>query len=459
MKGKNKTSQQLLEQQHQIERSILGEIALLEKYEQQFEIIVEIGNLKFEHPIYSKLWRLYNSLLTDKALINQATIAGYDIKLAIEMSKILKDIFSDAYLAQHVQDFKNLIYLRKIISKVESDLELLLSADSLNQFDKLKDEHISGLSGISRSSESEFVNFSELEHQLIDSIYKKKNNSIDGYSFGLKELDVYTNGLQQSKFYVFGGLKKAGKTRFLIHIIRELYSQNVPTAFLSLEIPKYDLYKLLKSSFIGIDDTKLRAGGQKYLTKEELNQIELLQFDDKKIMIECTSGLCIGEVLARIRKYAKLGAKIVFIDFLQRINVDIKNKVNELEAIAQLLANASRELNIGIILLSQLNVLAEKEIPSISHLKGSGGIGEAADSIFVLDNIFRRTGRAEMRNLMEIELTQRYGESGKIKVYANLATCKFEDYSEQKISEEELRKVPMHFFSNESYYHDEELPI
>lgn len=90
------------------------------------------------------------------------------------------------------------------------------------------------------------------------------------------------------------------KTRFVIHLIKTLYNQNRSSAFLSLEVPEYDLYKLLKSSFMGIEDSKLKAGDHKYLSLDELEQIKLLQFDSEKLEVECASGLNINEVIGMI---------------------------------------------------------------------------------------------------------------------------------------------------------------
>ncbi|GBD90599.1 hypothetical protein BMS3Abin04_01316 [bacterium BMS3Abin04] len=115
-----------------------------------------------------------------------------------------------------------------------------------------------------------------------------------------------------------------------------MYNQNISSVFLSLEVPEYDLYKLLKPFFIRIDDSKLKSGNHKYLSLNELEQIKLLQFDSGKLEVKCASGLNINEVIGMIKRFAKLDTEVAFIDFLQRIRTDIKNRINELKVISQL---------------------------------------------------------------------------------------------------------------------------
>jgi replicative DNA helicase len=219
-----------------------------------------------------------------------------------------------------------------------------------------------------------------------------------------------------------------------------------------LEVPQYDFYKLFKASYLGIEDTILRSGSLKYLDYNTQKKLMEIKFDPSLLMIECNNSLMIGEILGRIKRYSKLGAKVVFIDFMQRIRYDIKNSVNELENISKQLADISRELNIALVLLCQLNNLAERDIPSISHLKGSGGMAEAADTIFIFDNIYRRTGNEREKNIIDVEITQRYGESGKIKMYADLGKCKFSDYAFP-----DIEKIPKSYDGVLKSFHEPEM--
>lgn len=57
----------------------------------------------------------------------------------------------------------------------------------------------------------------------------------------------------------------------------------------------------------------------------------------------------------------------------------------------------------------------------------SGGIGESADVILLLDNPYRRDKSEINKNKMDIYIEQRYGDSGRISLSTDLGICKFSD--------------------------------
>lgn len=57
----------------------------------------------------------------------------------------------------------------------------------------------------------------------------------------------------------------------------------------------------------------------------------------------------------------------------------------------------------------------------------SGGIGEAADAILLLSNVYRKTKLDADKGRFEILIEQRYGDSGIIKCTADLGTSTFAD--------------------------------
>mgnify|MGYP000853816410 FL=1 len=66
----------------------------------------------------------------------------------------------------------------------------------------------------------------------------------------------------------------------------------------------------------------------------------------------------------------------------------------------------------------------------------SGGIGEAADVIFLFDNIYRRTKNETDKNKIDIYIEQRHGDSGKAELYADLGSCNFRNLATQNQIEE-----------------------
>jgi len=416
--------------QMELEKRIIGSMLNLEKRDEQLYYISLIGNSNhFTSSKHQEIIEAFSRLsITEKVTVDQLKLAIYLKKYHKEISEINSAYVSCAFLESDIKTLILRFRQNELIKQVEIDTKELTDSVTLSEIDKAKNQMIIHLSGNLMDSESKFLDFRKMETLLMENLVKVKQSRIDGYSFGISDLDVVTNGILTPKLYTIGALKKAGKTRFVIQTIRELLKQKVPIAFLSLEVPEYEVYKMLKASFIGLDDSQLRSGNLNYLSKGDVEKLKDINFNQDELMIECNNGLNLSDILKRIRKYAQLGAKVIFIDFFQRITHDIKNKVNELEEIAQRLADTTREYDIALFMLSQLSNLAEKETPSLSHLKGTGGLAEASDTIMILDNVYRRTRDERFKDRIDIEITQRYGESGNLSIYADLGKCAFNNY-------------------------------
>lgn len=416
--------------QMELEKRIIGSMLNLEKRDEQLYYISLIGNSNhFTSSKHQEIIEAFSRLsISEKVTVDQLKLAIYLKKYHKEISEINSAYVSCAFLESDIKTLILRFRQNELIKQVEIDTKELTDSVTLSEIDKAKNQMIIHLSGNLMDSESKFLDFRKMETLLMENLVKVKQSRIDGYSFGISDLDVVTNGILTPKLYTIGALKKAGKTRFVIQTIRELLKQKVPTAFLSLEVPEYEVYKMLKASFIGLDDSQLRSGNLNYLSKGDVEKLKDINFNQDELMIECNNGLNLSDILKRIRKYAQLGAKVIFIDFFQRITHDIKNKVNELEEIAQRLADTTREYDIALFMLSQLSNLAEKETPSLSHLKGTGGLAEASDTIMILDNVYRRTRDERFKDRIDIEITQRYGESGNLSIYADLGKCAFNNY-------------------------------
>ncbi|HUX60372.1 MAG TPA: DnaB-like helicase C-terminal domain-containing protein, partial [Ignavibacteriaceae bacterium] len=187
----------------------------------------------------------------------------------------------------------------------------------------------------------------------------------------------------------------------------------------------YEITKLLYSSFTGFNDLRFRSSS--FLSHDERYTFENTHLNQELLGIECKSALSIEQVISRIKRLAKMGFTVIAIDYLQRIKSKNENRASELEDYSIRIADSARQNNVSIILLSQLNAMAEnpKEPPNMGSLKGSGGIGEAADSIILFDNLYRRTKNENDKNKIDLYFEQRYGDSGRLQIEADLGSCRF----------------------------------
>jgi len=402
-----------------IERTVIGELVHADK-QTRIDALIDLQKISF-----GKYQSLFNTILqlslADKDVDTVSIFQTNKDYPAGEISDIFHEVYSSAYLQQHIYLLQSKKFKGELVETIKRNLEQIETGDFGEDLEEAKNAFIIDLSSMGLEDKAEFERISDYKTKIIGQL--NSDRKIEGYSWGIPDLDKWTSGIISPRVYVIGGLKKCGKTRFLIQTLKFLHEQETPTVFLSLEMPAYEVTKLLYSSITGFNDLKFRAGS--YLKAEERYEFEQVNINEEILGLECKSGLGLEQILTRIRRYAKMGFKVIAIDYIQRISHDRHRQAQELEDISIRLADAARKYDVSLIMLSQLNAAGEREIPNMGHLKGSGGIGESADTIILLDNLYRRTKKEDDRNKIDLYIEQRHGDSGLLSLQCDLGSCQF----------------------------------
>jgi replicative DNA helicase len=111
-----------------------------------------------------------------------------------------------------------------------------------------------------------------------------------------------------------------------------------------------------------------------------------------KLLIDDTAGLSILQLRARARRmHQQHGIKLFVIDYLQLLNSTARraqeNRQQEIADISSGIKALAKELNVPVIVLSQLNRELEKDKsrkPRLSDLRESGSIEQDADLVGLL---------------------------------------------------------------------------
>lgn len=204
---------------------------------------------------------------------------------------------------------------------------------------------------------------------------------------GFKVLDE-KGAFQLSDLWTIGADTSQGKTSFAEAIAIHATTQGVPTVIYSMEMTSKQLYARIMSSRIGVPNEIIYT---RPLTDEQYQRA--LKANERLEMLpayfEERSTNTPDEIFSSIRTmYYKKNIKLAIVDYLQILNVNTKS-INEEQALANAarhFKNLAKELNICIILLSQLNKDQDgnRYKPKITRLRGSGQIAEASDGVILL---------------------------------------------------------------------------
>jgi len=210
-----------------------------------------------------------------------------------------------------------------------------------------------------------------------------------GIPTGIGELDDTITGLNKSDLIVLGARPGMGKTSFALNICQDVaLKRGKRVAFFSLEMTRDQLAQRLISREAMIESSKLRTGG---ISGDEWKRLigacDVLSKAD--IYFDESSGITVPQMKAKIRRLGSVD--LVVIDYLQLMSApDMRrgdNRVNEISMITRSLKIMAKELNVPVVICSQLRRETERgksHRPSLSDLRESGSIEQDADIVLFL---------------------------------------------------------------------------
>jgi replicative DNA helicase len=217
---------------------------------------------------------------------------------------------------------------------------------------------------------------------------------VSGIATGL-DIDKITGGFQKTDLIVIAARPGMGKTALIMTSIGHMAAKNYGVGFFSLEMSLEQLVDRWAAMESRIDGFRFKTG---YLKDqwEKINEVAN-KFYEWRVFIDDTEGLSYHEIRRRARKMVKVhGADIIFIDYLQLMSGDkSEGRTREIGSITRALKGMAKELNVPVVLLSQLSRAVENrpnKRPVLSDLRDSGEIEQDADmAIFIYrDEIYNK---------------------------------------------------------------------
>lgn len=199
------------------------------------------------------------------------------------------------------------------------------------------------------------------KEQYIDALVSKRRKIIDegsiGINCGYPTFDKLTGGLQPSEIYLIIGRPKQGKSQILINMTNNFCKQNKKVLFISMEMPKEQIFDRLIGINLGINPSVYRKGQISDFALEKIKEINEL---DTLTVVE-------GQFKADIHSIVSLAISIkpdiLVIDggYLIRVN-DSSNlqRWEKIEEIMISLKHLAHILAIPVLTSFQLNRTANR---------------------------------------------------------------------------------------------------
>lgn len=410
---------------YEAEQALLGAILMNNR---ALERVVEyLRPEHFAEPAHGRIYAAAIRLTEQGKIANPVTLAGYftgDDQLA--------DIGGPRYLAQLAAAAVTIINAGdygRMIHDLHLRRELIaLGEDLVNDayqptMERTAMDHVTAAearlfdlasTGQAERGPSEFPPVASRAMDRIEAVYKADGRLV-GTSTGLRELDARTGGLQAPDLMILAGRPSMGKTALATNIALSVATNHHrdkalggPVLFFSQEMSDTQLADRILAEAAGVAVHRVRNGP---ISAAEFTRLADAAADigGVPLHIDDSAALTVSTVRLRARRMKRrYGLGLIVVDYLQLMRGETgDNRVQEISAITRGLKATAKDLNVPIIVLSQLSRAVEQredKRPQLADLRESGAIEQDAD---IVGFVFR-----EQYYLERAEPMRRGDESG-----------------------------------------------
>ena len=434
-KTKTSITDRLPPQSIEAEQCLLGSLLL------DNTAIIKIADLVVAKDFYKTIHQEIYQAMIDLFEKNEP-VDMISVKNRLKSKKKLEEIGGSAYLsslmnsvptATHVLSYAKIVQQKRILRDLidasydigamgyneSEDVDLILDQAEKRIFSIAQKSLTQRFISVKSSLESAFERIDKLS---------KGGEIFRGLSTGFSGLDNILAGLQKSDLIVLASRPSLGKTTLALDIARyAAIHQKIPVGIFSLEMSMDQLTDRLIAAQANVDLWRLRTGrlsGQGDNNDFTRIQQALGVLAEAPIFIDDAASSNILQMKAMSRRLqVDQGLGLIIIDYLQLMeprdaSVSVVQQVSEN---CRALKTLARELDIPVLVLSQLSRAVEHrspQIPRLSDLRESGSIEQDSDVVMFLHREDKYKPDTSRKNIVDVLIAKhRNGPVGKIELY------------------------------------------
>jgi replicative DNA helicase len=264
-----------------------------------------------------------------------------------------------------------------------------------------------------------------------------------GIPTGLRKLDSLTGGFAKGELTILAARPSMGKTAMMLHFAKSAAEAGHHAVIFSLEMKAVRIIdRVLMSVARNIDIDRFKQGE---LSQDEMQELEAAgaYLANLPISVDENSDASIYNIRATAQSLKNKGrCDIIFIDYLGLIKehgMNGRNREQNIAAISRMAKVMAKELDVPVVLLSQLNRVVESradKIPQLADLRESGAVEQDADVVLMLfrpkpyglDPILNTKTNRELENAgLALIRKNRDGAIGQLPFYYNDSLTKLAD--------------------------------
>jgi len=354
---------------------------------------------------------------------------------------LLADLSSEITSAIHVkthamivfQDYMRRMLMMKCAQTLNDSKDMSVDVDDLISNHIYEVENLSDITDVGVT-----ISIDKLAVEAYKEYQEREKRAKEGHPVGihtgLKKLDNVLHGFQKGCVYVLAARPGMGKTAFLLNCARKTAEKGNNVLIFSLEMPKVALMNRMAIAHSGINSEAFKEGR---LSQEEYISLaeSLEQLSQLPISINDTASISVQQIRSQAKKMKRKGkCDIIMIDYLQLMDMSRmkgKSTNDEVSACSRAVKIMAKDLDVPVILLSQLNRGVEgrhDKRPMLSDLRASGAIEQDADAVIFIHRDFYYTNSIEDKNKCSVIVSKnREGRAGELNIWVDDCITNFKD--------------------------------
>ena len=353
----------------------------------------------------------------------------------------LTELINSVPTASHVLNYAKIVQRKRILRDLIAASQEIgnLGYNETEDTDVLLDEAEKRIFSIAQKSlTQDFIPVKSTLEEAFDRIDRlsRKEAGLRGLPTGFTDLDNILAGLQKSDLIILASRPTLGKSSLAANIASNIaVNEKVPVGMFSLEMSKDHVVDRLISSLSGVDLWRLRTG--RLSDQGDDNDFTRIReamgiLSEAPIYIDDAASPTVLQMKAMCRRLqANKGLGLVIIDYLQLMEPlnPAANPVQQVSENSRALKALARELNIPVLVISQLSRAVEQrspQIPRLSDLRQSGTIEQDADVVMFIYREDRYRPETPKKGIADVIIAKhRNGPVGRVELYFDERTVSF----------------------------------
>ena len=363
-------------------------------------------------------------------VIEQLMKSG-DLDIAGGRDAVL-DLMSTPYIAASYRTYAEILRdaaTQRRLLQIGQEIETIVAEreGETHQMVQQAEDLVYGLS--QKRTRGDFVGTSDLVMRSMERLVaaSDQGNEVTGLPTGFEDLDKLTGGFRSGNIIVVAARPSMGKTALALCIAESVaLTEDQTVAVFSLEMSGEELTQRMLCSVAMVDASRMRSGR---LSPDDWPRVSQAadRLSKAPIFIDDSEGMTVAEMRTKARRLkARHGLGLIVVDYIQlmegapNLRRRDENRVQELSSISRGLKMMARDLEVPIIVVSQLNRSPDArndKRPMLSDLRESGAIEQDADMVLLIYRDDYYEPDSESTGIAEVNVAKhRNGPTDRVKL-------------------------------------------